>query len=74
MTIAAGAAFAITEIGRTPMVLAHSLQKWLSKKLREGDEKFRIRFRTEGRQLCAEWNAHRKDAEAQGEKFTEPHP
>ena len=56
------------------MVLAHSLQKWLSKKLREGDEKFRIRFRTEGRRLWAEWNAHRKDAEAQGEKFTEPHP
>ena len=77
-TTAAGAAFTITEIGRNAMVLAHSLQKWLNKKLREGDEKFRNKLLTEGREeerrLWAEWNARREDAEVRGEKFTEPHP
>ena len=78
VTMAAGAAFTITEIGRNAMVLAHSLQKWLNKKLREGDEKFRNKLRAEGReeerQLWAEWNARRKDAASRGEEFTEPHP
>ncbi len=82
VTTAAGAAFTITEIGRNAMVLAHSLQKWLNKKLREGDEKFRNKLRAEGReegreeerQLWAEWDVRRKDAEGRGEKFTEPHP
>ena len=77
-TTAAGAAFTITEIGRNAMVLAHSLQKWLNKKLREGDEKFRNKLLTEGREeerrLWAEWNARREDATARREKFTEPHP
>ena len=77
-TTAARATFTITEIGRNAMVLAHSLQKWLNKKLREGDEKFRTKLLTEGREegsrLWAEWNARREDAAARREKFTEPHP
>ena len=76
--MAAGAAFTTTEIGRNAIVLAHSLQKWLNKKLREGDEKFRNKLRTEGREeerrLWAEWNARRQDAEARDEKFSESRP
>ena len=75
-------ALTATETGRTFMVIAHGIQKWIDKKLREGEEKRaakaqakgRAEGRAEERKLWTEWNARRKDAEARGEDFVEPPP
>jgi hypothetical protein len=82
---AAATSFTITETWRGSMVIAHGIQKWIDKKLRESEEKFREKMiakgRAEGRAEVeakvhewAEWNARRDNALARGENFTEPPP
>ena len=72
------------------MVMAHSFQKWITKKFRESDEKFRNKLLAEGReegrvegreegrvenqQVWEEWYASWKDAQSRGEDFTKPPP
>ena len=86
MATSAGAAYALTEIGRNSVVIAKSLEKWLEdrrkrrleaaekvareKGLNEGREKGRV----EEREFWLEWLARREEAEARGETFTEPPP
>ena len=71
-------ALTATETGRTFMVIAHGIQKWIDKKLREGEEKraakAEAKGRAEERKLWTEWNARREAAEARGEDFVEPPP
>ncbi len=68
--VAAAAALAFTEIGRSIMVIARRLE--------EGLERVRERRRAEGRaeadRAWRAWNARRLEAEARGEPFTEPPP
>ena len=53
ISMSAGLAFATIEIVRNAMVMAHSIKKWVDKKLRESEEKFRqeltAKAREEGR-------------------------
>ena len=83
---AAAAALALTEIGRSLMVLVRRLEEGLER-LREqrraegraqGRAEGRVEGRVEGRAEvnCAwrEWNERRLEAEARGEPFTEPPP
>lgn len=67
---AAAAALALTEIGRSIVVIARRLEESL--------ERVRERRRAEGRDEANSawraWNARRLEAEAQGEPFTEPFP
>ena len=50
VTASTGLAFGLAEIARYAMVMAHSFQKWISKKFRESDEKFRNKLLAEGRE------------------------
>lgn len=67
---AAAAALALTEIGRSIVVIARRLE--------EGLERLRERRRAEGRAEADRdweaWNQRRIEAEARGEPFTEPPP
>ena len=67
---AAAAALALTEIGRSLMVLARRLE--------EGLERVRERRRAEGRaeanRAWRDWNARRLQAESKGRPFSEPPP
>ena len=91
--VGAGAAvlsLAATEIVRYFMVLAHSFQKWVDKKIKqrvakahekgreegvaEGEAKGVDKGREQERQLWTEWLARREEAEARGEEFTLPPP
>ena len=67
---AAAAALALTEIGRSLMVLARRLE--------EGLERVRERRRAEGRaeanRAWRDWNARRLQAESEGRPFSEPPP
>ena len=90
MGFSAGGAYALTEIGRNAMVIAHSVQKGLEDRRRKRFEAAREEGRDEGREegeatglkkgreeerlLWREWNARREDAEARGESFNEPPP
>ena len=90
MATSAGAAYALTEIGRNSVVIAKSLEKWLEDRrkrrleavrkaareegLQEGRNEGREEGRVEQRQLWLEWLARRKEAEARAETFTEPPP
>ena len=82
MGFSAGGAYALTEIGRNAMVIAHSVQKWLEDRRRkrfeavreEGEATGLKKGREEERLLWVEWNARREDAEARGESFSEPPP
>ena len=64
------------------MVLAHTFQKWIDKKFRQGDEKREAKARQEGfvegrqenQMAWEEWYASWKDAQARGEEFNEPPP
>ena len=68
--VAAAAALALTEIGRSLMVLVRRLEESL--------ERVREQRRAEGRaevnRAWREWNERRLEAEARGEPFTEPPP
>ena len=68
--VAAAAALALTEIGRSLMVLVRRLEESL--------ERVREQRRAEGRaevnRAWREWNERRLEAEARGESFTEPPP
>ncbi len=67
---AAAAALALTEIGRSLMVLARRLE--------EGLERVRERRRAEGRaeanRAWRDWNTRRLQAESEGRPFSEPPP
>ncbi len=67
---AAAAALALTEIGRSIVVIARRLE--------EGLERIREQRRAEGRaeadRAWQAWNARRLEAEAQGDSFSEPPP
>lgn len=86
MAFSAGAAYALTEIGRTTVVIAKSIEKWLEDRrrrrletaqeaareaaLKEGREEGRV----EERQIWLEWLNRRQEAESRGERFNEPPP
>ena len=91
--VGAGAAvlsLAATEIVRYFMVLAHSFQKWVDKKIKqrvanahekgvaEGVDKGRVEGEARGvdkaNRAWTEWNTLRLEAEARGEEFTLPPP
>ncbi len=90
VTASTGLSFGLAEIARYGMVMAHYLQKWATKKLRESDEKFRNKLLSEGReegreegleegraenqQAWEDWYASWKDAQSRGEDFTKPPP
>ena len=78
MATSAGAAYALTEIGRNSVVIAKSLEKWLEdrreRRLEAARETARKEGRVEERQLWVQWLARREGAEARGEAFTEPPP
>lgn len=86
VTASTGLSFGLAEIARYGMVMAHYLQKWATKKLRESDEKFRNKLLAEGReegleegravnqQAWEDWYADWKDAQSRGEDFTTPPP
>ena len=67
---AAAAALALTEIGRSIVVIARRLE--------EGLERIREQRRAEGRAEAHRewraWNQRRVEAEERGERFTEPPP
>ena len=50
MGFSAGGAYALTEIGRNAMVIAHSVQKWLEDRRRKRFEAARAKGRAEGRE------------------------
>lgn len=50
VTASTGLAFGLAESVRYAMVMAHYLQKWATRKLRERDEKFRNELLAEGRE------------------------
>ena len=50
MGFSAGGAYALTEIGRNAMVIAHSVQKWLEDRRRKRFEDARAKGRAEGRE------------------------
>ena len=90
VTASTGLSFGLAEIVRYGMVMAHYLQKWATKKLRESNEKFRNKLLEEGReegrevgreegraenqQAWEDWYASWKDAQARGEAFSKPPP
>ncbi len=90
MATSAGAAYALTEIGRNSVVIAKSLEKWLEDRrkrrleaarevarkegLQKGIQEGRQEGRVEERQMWVQWLARREEAEARGETFTEPPP
>ena len=90
MATSAGAAYALTEIGRNSVVIAKSLEKWLEDRrkrrleaarkeglqegIQEGRQEGRQQGRVEERQMWVQWLARREEAEALGETFTEPPP
>ena len=87
MATSAGAAYALTEIGRNSVVIAKSLEKWLEDRRKRRLEAAREVARKEGlqkgiqegrrveeRQMWVQWLARREEAEARGETFTEPPP
>ena len=86
MATSAGAAYALTEIGRNSVVIAKSLEKWLEDRRKrrleaarevarkEGLQKGIQEGRVEERQMWVQWLARREEAEARGETFTEPPP
>jgi hypothetical protein len=86
MAASAGAAYALTEIGRTTVVIAKSIEKWLEDRrrrrleaareiaLKEGHEEGRQEGRAEERQLWRDWLARREEAQNRGKTFTEPPP
>ena len=74
MGTSAGAAFGLTEVGKGFMVLAHGIKNWFKRKEKERDNKLRAEGREQNQQLWVDWNVRRQEAEAQGEKFTEPPP
>ena len=86
MATSAGAASALTEIGRNSVVIAKSLEKWLEDRrkrrleaarkegLQKGIQEGRQEGRVEERKFWLEWLARREEAEARGETFTEPPP
>ena len=61
MGFSAGGAYALTEIGRNAMVIAHSVQKWLEDRRRKRFEDARAKGRAEGRE------EGREEALAEGE-------
>ena len=78
MATSAGAAYALTEIGRNSVVIAKSLEKWLEdrrkRRLEAARETARKEGRVEERQLWVQWLARRERAETRGETFVEPPP
>ena len=87
--VGAGAAvlsLAATEIVRYFMVLAHSFQKWVDKKIKQRVANAHEKGREEGvaegeakgvdkaNRAWNEWNTLRLEAEARGEEFTLPPP
>ena len=87
--VGAGAAvlsLAATEIVRYFMVLAHSFQKWVDKKIKqrvakahekgvaEGEAKGEAKGVDKANRAWTEWNTLRLEAEARGEEFTLPPP
>ncbi len=90
MATSAGAAYALTEIGRNAVVIAKSLEKWLEDRrkrrleaarevarkegIQKGIQEGREKGRVEEREFWLEWLARREEAEARGETFTEPPP
>ncbi len=79
---AAAAALALTEIGRSLMVIARRLEEGLERlrerRRAEGRAEGRVEGRAEGRaevnRAWRAWNGRRLEAEARGEPFTEPPP
>ena len=88
MATSAGAAYALTEIGRNAVVIAKSLEKWLEDRRKRRLEAAReVRHqrgsprgqglqegRVEEREFWLAWLARREEAEARGEAFTEQPP
>ena len=78
MATSAGAAYALTEIGRNSVVIAKSLEKWLEdrrkRRLEAATKEGRQKGRVEERQMWLEWLARREEAEARGKTFNEPPP
>ena len=56
------------------MVLAHTFQKWIDKKFRQGDEKRVAEALAKNNQAWNEWLTRYEEAEARGEGFNEPPP
>ena len=77
MATSAGAAYALTELGRNAVVIAKSLENWLEdrrkKRLEAARQEGLSKGREEERRLWAQWNA-RREAAARGEIFTELPP
>ena len=81
MATSAGAAYALTELGRNAVVIAKSLENWLEDRRKkrletarqEGLSKGREEGRQENQKAWAQWNA-RREAAARGEIFTELPP
>ena len=82
MAASAGAAYALTELGRNAVVIAKSLEKWLEDRRKkrleaarqEGLSKGREEGRQENQKAWAQWNARREAATTRGEIFTELPP
>ena len=80
--VAAAAALALTEIGRSLMVIARRLEEGLERLREQRREEGRAEGRVEGLEEglaradsgWEAWNQRRLEAEARGEPFTEPPP
>ena len=70
----AGTAIIITEVGRSLMVLAKSLEDWLEKKREKRREQDRAEGRAEERAKWEAWNSRRIAAEMDNKPFDEPPP
>ena len=71
---AAAAALALTEIGRSIVVLARRLEEGLERVRERRRAEGRAEGRDEANSAWRAWNARRLEAETQGEPFTEPFP
>ena len=56
------------------MVLAHSFEKWVDKKIEERVAKAHEKGVAETNKAWVEWNTLRLEAEARGEEFNLPPP
>ena len=71
---AAAAALALTEIGRSIVVIARRLEEGLERIREQRRAEGRAEGRAEANTAWRAWNARRLEAEAQGESFSEPPP